>query len=146
MIPINALTVTIFSLMLLALVATTYATVQFFLEHRKFTEPNRLRTNALADVNLDHRANNIYNYLCWHIEDVTQVQPLTQAEAISIATYMVANACEGMDRKETSHVMQQINENARKLKNMTRQPHRNDNVVELTVKKEEVSGDGAQVH
>lgn len=148
-ITLNAVSITLFSLMLLVLVITSYLAAGYILDYFKFKEPNDLRSKVLADVNLDRRSQNLYNYLAWHIEDCTQIQPLQLGEAMMLASYITANAIEGMGRSDTSETLRKINEMARELKNQTRQPHRKDdsNVVELTVKdKDEVTGDGASIH
>lgn len=146
MIPINALTITVFSLILLLLVATTYLAVGYIIDYRKFREPNALRSKALANVNLDQRTQDLYNYLCWHIEDCTQIQPLQVGEAMMLASYITANAIEGMDRPTTSETLRRINEMARSLKNESRQPYRKDapSVVEITTKND--SGEGLSIH
>ena len=145
MIPINALTVTILSLILLALVATTYLAVGYVMDYRRFKEPNALRSKILFNVNLQQRTDDIYNYLAWHMEDISRSQPITQGEYSVVCSMMVANSIEGMSRQDTSEMLRMINELARDMKNQTRQPYRKDNVVELTVKKDESTGDGAQV-
>lgn len=144
-IPVNALTVTILSLILAALVVTSYLAVGYIIDYRKFREPNRLRSKILFNVNLQERTDDLYAYIAWHVEDVSQTQPVTQAEYCVLCAFMVANAIDGMGRQETSEMLRKINEMARELKNQTRQPVRKDSVVDLTVKQAD-GGDGAQIH
>ena len=144
-IPVNALTITILSLILLALVATSYLAIGYILDSQKFKEPNRLRKMILMDNNLERRVDNLYAYIAWHVEDCSQVQAIKQGEYSVLCAFMVANAIEGLDRGQTTDILRQINEMARNLKNQTRQPHRKDE-AEVAAVSDVVAGNAASVH